>query len=1114
MVSAAGESALWYKDAVIYQMHVRTFRDANGDGIGDFRGLTEKLDYIQDLGVTAVWLLPFYPSPLKDDGYDIADYGSVNPSYGDLSDFKLFLREAHRRGLKVITELVLNHTSDQHAWFRRARQAPPGDPARDFYVWSDSKDRYRDARIIFQDFEPSNWTWDPIANAYFWHRFYSHQPDLNFDNPAVHQAMIQVLDFWLRLGVDGLRLDAVPYLYEREGTSCENLPETHQFLQKLREHVDRTFSDRMLLAEANQWPEDAVAYFGNGNECHMAFHFPLMPRLFMSVQLEDRYPVIDIMQQTPQIPESCQWTIFLRNHDELTLEMVTDEERDYMYRAYARDPQARINLGIRRRLAPLLENNRRRIELMNGLLFSLPGTPVVYYGDELGMGDNIYLGDRNGVRTPMQWNADRNSGFSSANPQRLCMPVITDPAFHYMSLNVENEQNDPHSLLWWMKRLIALRKDHRAFSRGSIEFLLPSNTKILAFTRTYEDETILVVANLSRFAQSAELDLSAYQGLSVVELFGQSKFPAITDRPYVLSLTSNSFYWFQLRKSSSTVPVPSPTDVATFSYVEDWTEVIDLRSNDAFEDVLSSYLKRQRWFGGRERTIQYIQIQDTVRVSDNRESPIELILIGVNYVDSESERYLIPLAHLSGEAADKIRIDAPGAILALTRTESATGAIVDGSQLPAFWQQLLQAIAKRRELPGKLGSVHSEKTTAFKKLRGGKEQSVDPALGKADQSNSSATFGDRLILKLFRHVDQGMNPELEISRFLTEQSPYPRIPDLAGYLEYRSSRGEILTLGVLQEYIPQAVPAWTYTLDELGRFFEYVGTRLQLAPPPVFPEGRSTPIELIDEPLPDHARESIGPYLHSAELLGKRTAEMHLALSRGGGDPRFAPEPFTPFYQRSLYQSMRNLTQHVMKLLRDKVSSLEGNTLATANRLLQNEEAVLKQLREVTAHKISAQRIRCHGDFHLGQVLYTGKDFTFIDFEGIPHRPISERRIKRSPLRDVAAMLRSFHYAAAVAFQKNTAVLVNKPEDAVTYAAWIHYWYVWTAATFLRSYLTVSTEASYMPKTSSEVRFLLAAYTIEKAFVELEVELTHRPDWAIVPLRGLLEAAGLHQQQE
>ncbi|MFZ5811810.1 MAG: maltose alpha-D-glucosyltransferase, partial [Thermodesulfobacteriota bacterium] len=503
---------MWYKETIIYELHVRSFADGDGDGVGDFKGLIDKLDYLKRLGVGALWLQPFYPSPLRDDGYDIADYAGIHPAYGTLADFRRFLREAHKRGLRVITELVLNHTSDQHPWFQRARRARPGSARRDFYVWSDTPDRFRQARIIFKDFEQSNWSWDPVAKAYYWHRFYANQPDLNYDNPAVRRAMLKVVDFWLGMGVDGLRLDAVPYLFERQGTNCENLPQTHAFLKELRAHVDAAFPDRMLLAEANQWPEDAVAYFGRGDECHMAFHFPIMPRIFMSLWAEDRYPVVDILEQTPPIPAPCQWALFLRNHDELTLEMVSDEERDSMYRAYAKDDKARVNLGIRRRLAPLMQNNRRKMELINILLFSFPGTPILYYGDELGMGDNYHLGDRNGVRTPMQWSPDRNAGFSKANPQSLFLPVVIDPEYHYEVVNVETLERNQSSFLWWIRRLLAAYKAQPALGRGGLAFVRGENTKVLAVLRADRDERLLAVINLSRHAQVAELDLSDLAG--------------------------------------------------------------------------------------------------------------------------------------------------------------------------------------------------------------------------------------------------------------------------------------------------------------------------------------------------------------------------------------------------------------------------------------------------------------------------------------------------------------------------------------------------------------------------------------------------------------------------
>ncbi|HSD10145.1 MAG TPA: maltose alpha-D-glucosyltransferase, partial [Candidatus Binatia bacterium] len=615
---AAGDP-LWYKDAIFYEARVRSFYDSKGDGVGDFRGFIEKLDYLQDLGVTALWLLPFYPSPLRDDGYDISDYRGIHPDVGTMRDFKRLLDEAHQRGLRVVTEMVINHTSDQHPWFQRARRAPLGSRWRDFYVWSESPEKYRGVPIIFSDFEPSNWTWDPVAHAYYWHRFFAHQPDLNYDNPEVHEAILEALDFWLDMGVDGVRLDAIPYLYEREGTTCDNLPETHAFLAMLRRHVDTRYRDRMLLAEANHWPEDAVAYFGRADQCHMAFHFPIMPRLFMALHMEDRFPIIDILEQTPEIPETCQWALFLRNHDELTLEMVTDEERDYMYRVYAHDSRARVNLGIRRRLAPLLRNDRRRIELMNALLFSLPGTPILYYGDEIGMGDNIYLGDRNGVRTPMQWSPDRNAGFSRANPQRLYLPVIVDPEYHYETVNVESQLNNPHSLLWWTKRLIALRKRHRAFGRGTIRFLSPNNRKVLAFTRHHEGESLLVVANLSRFVQFVELDLSAYKGLAAFELFGRNEFPAIGDQPYLLTLGPHAFYWFSLEtperasadRTAAAAEVPPPSIDARGN----WESVLRGEARKALERALPFHLKRCRWFAGGALAIRSLSIVDHVELA-------------------------------------------------------------------------------------------------------------------------------------------------------------------------------------------------------------------------------------------------------------------------------------------------------------------------------------------------------------------------------------------------------------------------------------------------------------------------------------------------------------------
>src|SRR6476659_8820336 len=655
---------LWFKDAIIYELHVKTFCDSDGDGMGDFRGLIEKLDYLQELGVTAIWLLPFYPSPMRDDGYDIADYFDVNPNFGTLDDFRAFLDAAHERNLRVITELVINHTSDQNPWFQKSRRAVaatgvdnsgrPASEATDigissndlaykgFYVWSETPEKYKDARIIFKDFETSNWSWDPLAKAYYWHRFYAHQPDLNFENPAVHEEVQKVLDFWLNMGVDGLRLDAVPYLYEREGTHCENLPETHAFLKKLRAHVDEKFPGRMLLAEANQWPEDAVAYFGKGDESHMNFHFPLMPRMFMALQMEDRFPIIDILDQAPAIPENCQWAMFLRNHDELTLEMVTDEERDYMWRVYANDPHARINLGIRRRLAPLLANSRRKIELLNTLLFSMPGTPIIYYGDEIGMGDNIYLGDRNGCRTPMQWSPDRNAGFSLANPQQLHLPVIIDPEYHYEALNVESQQNNPHSLLWWMKHLIGLRKRHRAFGRGTLRFLSPENPRVLAFVRQWQDGRILVVANLSRFAPAAELELAEFEGTVPVEMFGRTPFPRIGTTPYSITLGQHAFYWFLLPAAEGiTREVTQEWRAPMVALRGGWQELVTGAEQERLEAVLPAYLRRRRWFRGKAREIVSVTIGRSVAVPVG-EGEVLLTIVDVSYLDGDAEHYVLP----------------------------------------------------------------------------------------------------------------------------------------------------------------------------------------------------------------------------------------------------------------------------------------------------------------------------------------------------------------------------------------------------------------------------------------------------------------------------------------
>jgi len=1094
------DNPIWYKDAVIYQLHVRAFRDSDGDGIGDFRGLIEKLDYLQDIGVNTVWLLPFYPSPLKDDGYDIADYTDVHESYGSIADFKALLREAHRRDLRVITELVLNHTSDRHAWFQRARRAKPGSRARNFYVWSDTPDKYRDARIIFKDFETSNWAWDPVANSYYWHRFYSHQPDLNFDNPAMREELLKIVDFWLDMGVDGLRLDAVPYLYEREGTNCENLPETHEFLKQLRRHVDEKYPGRMLLAEANQWPEDAIAYLGQGDECHTAFHFPVMPRLFMALQMEDRFPIIDILQQTPPIPDVCQWVIFLRNHDELTLEMVTDEERDYMYRMYATDPQARINLGIRRRLAPLLGNSRRKIELMNALLMSLPGTPVIYYGDEIGMGDNIYLGDRNGVRTPMQWNSDRNSGFSPANAQRLYLPVIIDPEYHFEALNVETQQNNPQSLLWWMKRLIGLRQRHRAFGRGTLEFLFPDNRKVFAFVRSYEGDSILIVVNLSRFVQYVELDLAGFKGRTPVELFGAAEFPTIGDASYPLSMGPHTFYWFMLEQRTPAVVTEGMEPAVPALRIAgkwDWKLLVKGRTRSSFESILSRAIKTRRWFGGKARNVQNLSVTEVVPL----ESDACFLLFRVDYTEGEPEVYALPLGLASGQTAEKILADAAPTVIARLSTQDNGEPMVlyDSFGDEGFSQEMLAMIEHRRSLKARSGEIVGRRGKAFRRILAGAALPLRTTPIKAEQSNSSVVYGDRFILKLFRKVEAGINPDLEIGRFLSEKAGFPHVPRVAGALEYITKQAP-QTLALLQGFVPNEGDAWTYTLDQLVQYFERVQAQPSAAVSDPSLRPHESLLELAEAEIPVVARDLVGTYLERAELLGRRTAELHIALASEPDDPAFAPEPFTQFFQRSFYQVNRSVTTQTFQLLRKRIRHLPEELQESAKRTLELEASILDRFRTVTKRKIAALRIRCHGDYHLGQVLFTGKDYVIIDFEGEPARPLGERRIKRSPLRDVAGMIRSFDYACHAALRRMS--MSGLTVDA-SMLEWARLWYRWTSAGFLKSYFEIAKNAAFLPAGREELEILLDAYLLEKAVYELNYELNNRPDWLTIPLAAI-----------
>jgi maltose alpha-D-glucosyltransferase / alpha-amylase len=1099
---------LWYRNGIFYEVHVRAFCDHDGNGAGDFRGLVTKLDYLQDLGVTAIWLLPFYPSPLRDDGYDIADYYDVHPMYGTLGDFRQFLREAHRRGLRVITELVLNHTSDQHPWFQRARRAPRGSRWRDYYVWSDTPDRYRGTRIIFKDVETSNWAWDPVAGAYYWHRFFSHQPDLNYDHPPVHKEMMRAVDFWLNLGVDGLRLDAVPYLYEREGTSCENLLETHEFLRRVREHVDRKYGDRMLLAEANQWPEEAVAYLGGGrgDECHMAFHFPLMPRLFMAVRMEDRVPIVDILQQTPPLPETAQWAVFLRNHDELTLEMVTDEERDYMYRMYAHVPQARLNLGIRRRLAPLLGNDRKRIELLNALLFSLPGTPVIYYGDEIGMGENIYLGDRNGVRTPMQWSADRNAGFSRANPQSLYLPINFDPENHYEAVNVDVQQRNPHSLLWWMKRLIALRRRWPAFGRGALEFIEPENRRILAFVRQHESQCVLVVANLSRFVQPVELDLGRFAGRVPVELFGRTEFPPVGERPYFLTLGPHAFYWFslELRVPAGVVLGAGEGGVSELSvleFEESWEELLEARRRAVLEGILAAYLPGRRWFGGKTRAIKGVHIQEKIEVPGVA-GGAWLVFLRVDYVHADPDLYLVPLTWVEAEGAGSLPIEKAGLVMASVKLARSgrSGWLMDALGSRDFARALLEWVMRRRGVHGQFGELVASQTSHLRGLREAGLPALEPALSRAEQSNSSIIYGDRLILKLLRRLEPGVNPELELGRFLADRG-FAHVPALAGALEYEVGKGEPMTVGVLSGFVPNCKDAWVHALETLERFYDRVAALPEDHPRPVLATGRL--VDLASADLPASTVEWIGTYQESARLLGERTAALHGALAGETEDPAFVPEPFTPHYVRGLYQSMRNLTRRTLQLLQKRLKALSPEVGAEAERVLGLEPEMLRRFRVLYERPMTALRIRHHGDFHLGQVLHTGKDFLLVDFEGEPARSLGERRLKRSPLRDVAGMIRSFDYAAHAALFQHLERGSLSPAGRERASMWARSWSGWVGVMYFRAYREAVRGASFLPQGDEELQVLMDAYVLEKAVYELAYELNNRPDWLRIPLQGI-----------
>ena len=1096
---------LWYKDAIIYELHVRAFHDANQDGIGDFQGLVQKLDYLQELGVTCLWLLPFFPSPLRDDGYDIADYTSVHPSYGTLDDFRGFLDGAHARGMQVLIELVINHTSDQHPWFQAARRAAPGSPERDFYVWSDSDQKYSGTRIIFTDTEKSNWTWDPEAKAYYWHRFFSHQPDLNFDNPAVVDEVLKVMGFWLDLGVDALRLDAIPYLIERDGTNCENLPETHVILKRIRAALDEQYEGRMLLAEANQPPQDVRAYFGDADECHMAFHFPLMPRLFMGLRLEDRQPVTEIMAKTPQIADTCQWGLFLRNHDELTLEMVTDEERDYMYLAFSADPRMRVNVGIRRRLAPLLENNRSRIELLTSILFSFPGTPILYYGDEIGMGDNIYLGDRNGVRTPMQWSGDRNAGFSRTNPARLYSPVIMDPVYGYESLNVEAQQGNPSSLLNWTKHMIALRKLFQVFGRGTIEFLEPANRKILAYLRTYGQEQVLCVANLSRFAQPVELDLSALNGVTPVEMRGYVEFPRIGRQPYPLSLAPYGFLWFELHREPAVVAAAEREAAPALELPAGaaWPALFEGDAREGLEaQILPAFLAAQRWFGAASRRIVACRIEEAIPLAEHA----GVAIVGVGLSDGPVERYSVPLAVAFGADAARLRETHPAAVVGtVVRGLEETGVLYDGVLNDEACRALLALVHEGREWPGTGGVLTGMPGRLLREAAPAADGSITRVGG--GQNNSTIVYGDRFIAKVYRRIESGINPDAELVRHLHDRNGFAGIPPFAGALEYRTPASPAASLVLVQGFLPNQGDGWTWMQEELGRYYERTSIMPAEAIPPEVPNFWGG-LDLHGR-LPPVLDELLGISDDAAIALGRRTAELHLALAEASRDEAFAPEPFRAEDLAALRGELQQHATTAFDLLKASVVGLPDDQVELASQVLSYRTRVARRMLRVTESLPDAVKTRIHGDYHLGQVLRVGQEFVITDFEGDPAQPLAERRAKHPPLKDVAGMLRSFARAAQVALQTHVA---RRPEDPDRLAPWARVWQQSVSAVFLRGYGRAAGAASILPVAPEETSQLLEAYLLLQLLCELRFELGNRPAGVGLPLRGIVELMEAREQ--